>query len=38
MRLTGSGSESTTGGVEAAVLDGAAGVMTNGGHGLGETE
>ena len=32
------GSESPTGGVEAPVLEGAAGVMTNEGHGLGEAE
>ena len=32
------GSESPTGGVEAPVLEGATGVITNEGHGLGETE
>ena len=32
------GSESPTGGVEAPVLEGAASVMVNEGHGLGEAE
>jgi hypothetical protein len=32
------GSESPTGGVEAPVLEGAKGVMTKEGHGLGEAE
>ena len=32
------GSESLTGRVEAPVLEGATGVMTNEGHGLGEAE
>ena len=32
------GSESPTGGVEAPVLEGPTGVMTNEGHGLGDAE